>query len=93
MHVRVGLLNLVKQHDAVGFTAHRFSKNTPLTISDVPWRCALECGDRVRLLELAHVNCDEILFATVQGLCQRQCGFGLANAAGTNEHKYADWFG
>ena len=72
MHVGVGFFNLIQQHDAVGLAAHGFGQDTAFAIADIPWRRALQGGDGVRLLELAHVDGDEILFAAIQRLRQGQ---------------------
>ena len=44
------------------------------------------------LLVLAHVDGDEVLLAAVQGLGQRDRGFGLADARGASEHEDTNRF-
>ena len=44
------------------------------------------------LLELAHVDGHNIVFAAVERFGQGQGGFGLADAGGTGQHKNADGF-
>ncbi len=90
MHVRVGLLDLVQQHHAVGPAAHRLGQHAAFAVADVARRRALQRGDGVRLLELAHVDGDDVLLAAVQGLGQRQRGLGLAHAGGAGQQEHAD---
>ena len=88
--VRVGLLHLVEQHHAVGPAADRLGEDAALAVADVAGGRALEGGDRVGLLELAHVDGDEVLLAAVERLGEGQGGLGLADAAGADEHEDAD---
>ena len=81
VHVGVGLFHLVEQHDAVGRAPHRLGQHAAFAVADIAGRGALERGDGVRLLELAHVDGDDVLLAAVQRFGQRQRGFGLAHAA------------
>ena len=53
VHVGVGLLDLVEQHDAVGPPAHRLGQAPALAVADIAGRRALQGRDGVRLLELA----------------------------------------
>src|SRR3990172_2160138 len=70
--VRVGLLDLVEQHHAVGAPPHRLGEHAALAVADVAGGGTLERRDGVRLLELAHVDGDEVLLAAVQCLGQRE---------------------
>ena len=90
MHVGVGLLDLVEQHDAVGAAPHRLGQHAALAVADVAGRRALERRDGVRLLELAHVDGDEVLLAAVERLGERERGLGLADAGGAGQHEDAD---
>ncbi len=44
----------------------------------------------MRFLELAHVDGDDVLFAAVERLGQRQGGFGLAHPGRAGQHEHAD---
>ena len=44
----------------------------------------------MRLLELAHVDGDDVLLAAVERLGQRQRGFRLADARGAAKHEDTD---
>ena len=90
MHVGVSLFDLVEQHHAVGPPTDGFREHAALAIADVAGRRALEGGNRVRLLELAHVDGDDVLLAAVEGFGERQRGLGLADAGGAGQHEHAD---
>ncbi len=90
MHVRVRLLDLVQQDHGIGLAPYRLGQHTALAIADVPRRCALERGHGMRFLILAHVDGDDVLFAPVQHLGQRQRGFRLAHAGRPREHEHPD---
>ena len=44
----------------------------------------------MRFLKLGHIDRDEVVFATVEQVGERERGLGLAHSAGTNEHEHAD---
>ncbi len=46
----------------------------------------------MRLLVLAHVDGDQVLFAAVQRFGQGERGFGLAHAGGAGQQEHADRF-
>ena len=81
VHVGVRLLDLVEQHDAVRPAAHGLGQHAAFAVADVSRRRALERRDGVRLLELAHVDRDDVLLAAVERLGERERGLGLADAA------------
>jgi hypothetical protein len=87
---RVGLLDLVEQHHAVGLAAHGLGQHAALAVADVAGGRALQRGDGVRLLVLAHVDGDDVLLAAVERLGQRQRGLGLADARRAGQHEHAD---
>src|ERR1019366_5976881 len=74
VHIRVGFLDLIKQHDTVGLASHRLGQHTALAVSYVARRRALQRRYGMRLLEFAHIDRDEILFSAVERLGQRQRG-------------------
>ena len=55
-HVGVGLLDLVKEHDAVRPPAHRLGQQPALPEPDVPRGRAQQLAHRVPLHKLAHVE-------------------------------------
>jgi hypothetical protein len=55
-HLEVGLLDLVEEHHGVGALAHGLGEHAALAVAHVARRRADEPGDRVLLLELAHVD-------------------------------------
>ncbi len=80
MHVGVRLLDLVEQHHAVRLATYGFGQHAAFAVANVPGRGALERGDGVRLLKLAHVDGDGVLLATVERFGQGERGLGLADA-------------
>ena len=88
--VGVGLLHLVEQHDAVGPPPHRLGQHPALAVADVARGRALQGGDSVRLLELAHVDDDHGVVAGVEQLAEHVRRLGLADAGGSGEHEHAD---
>ena len=69
--VVVGLLHLVEEHEAVRPPAHGLGQHAPAVVAHVARRGALERGDCVGLLELAHVDGDDVVLAAVKRLGQR----------------------
>ena len=87
MDVGVRFLDLVEEHHAVWTAPDRFGQDASLAVADVSGRRALERRDGVRLLELAHVDGDDVLLAAVQRLGERERGFRLAHARRPAEHE------
>src|SRR5207302_7681955 len=81
--------DLVEQHDRVRLASHRFRQYAAFTITHISRRRSLERRDCVRFLILAHVYSDKVLLAAVQSIGQRQSTFSLADAAWSNQEKYA----
>ena len=90
VHVGVGLLDLVEQHDAIGPPAHRLGQTPALAVADIAGRRALEGRDGVRLLELRHVDRDDVLLAAVERFGERERRLGLADAGRPAQHEDAD---
>ncbi|EAQ03151.1 63 kDa protein [Pseudooceanicola batsensis HTCC2597] len=88
--IGVRLLDLVEQHDRVGLAPHRLGQDAAFAIADIARRRALERTDGMRLLVFRHVDGDDVLFAAIEHLGQRQRGFGLADARGAGEHEDPD---
>src|SRR5690606_33067501 len=61
--------------------------------ADVARRRALEGRDRVRLLELAHVDGDDVVLAAVQAFGQGEGRLGLADAGWPAQQEHADRLG
>ena len=56
--VGVGLLDFIKQHHAVGATAHCFGELSAVVVANVAWWRANQPGDGVPLQIFAHINAD-----------------------------------
>src|SRR4029077_2872993 len=69
--------------------AHRFRQHAPFSVANVAGRRALEAGDAVPLLNLRHVDGDEIPPAAIEKISEGERSFGLTYAARTDEHKDA----
>jgi hypothetical protein len=88
-HVGVRLLDLVEQHHRVRAPAHGLGQHAALAVAHVARRRSLERGDGVRLLELAHVDRDDVLLAAEQQVAQRERRLRLADARRADEHEHA----
>ena len=86
----MGLLDLVEQHHRIGLAPDGLGQPPALAIADIAGRRALQCRDGVRLLELAHIDGDDVLLAAIERLRQGQRRLGLADAGGAAEHEHAD---
>ena len=88
--VRVGLLHLVHQDDAVGAAAHRLGQVAALLVADIARWGADEARHRVLLHELGHVDAHHGLFGIEEEFGQGLAQFGLADAGGAEEEEGAD---
>src|SRR5918992_4058832 len=86
-HVRMGLLNLVKEHHRIGPSPYCLSQLSPLFITYVPWGSADEPGHGVLLHVLRHVQTHHGGLIIKEELGQSAGQFGLPNASGTQEDK------
>lgn len=89
MHVRMRLLDFIQQHRYTGGgvplqSAPRLRRNPRNPAARPSGR------DGMRLLELTHVDGDNVLFAAVQRFRQRQRGFGLLPTPDGPQHKDPD---
>ena len=89
-HVGMGLLNFIEQHDGVGPATHGLGEDAAFAVADISGRRALQRRDGMRLLELRHVDGDEVVLAAIEEVGERQRGLGFAHAAGADEHEHAD---
>ena len=60
-YVRMSLLDLVQEHDAIGLAAHPLAELSALLVTNVAGRRSDEAGDREFLHIFAHVDPDHIL--------------------------------
>ena len=88
----VGFFDFVEQDHAIRPAADGLGEHAALAVSDVSGRRALQGGNRVRFLKLAHVDRDDVLLAAVQSFGKCECRLRLADAAGAGEQKHADRF-
>ena len=88
--VRVGLLDLVEEHDRIGPAAHGLGELAALVEADVARRRADQAGHGVLFHVLAHVDADHGVLVVEQELGQRAGSFGFADAGGPEEDEAAD---
>ena len=91
--IRVGLLDLVEEHDRVGLPADRFRQLAALLIAHISGRRSDQAGDRVLLHVFAHVDADHVLLVVEQCLGQRLRQLRLADARGAEEEEGTDRLG
>ena len=88
-HLRVGLLDLVEQHDGVRTAADGLGELAALLVPDVPgWRPD-EPRDRMLLGVLAHVDAHDRPLVVEQEVRQRLGQLGLAGAGRAEEQERA----
>ena len=88
--VRMGLFDLVKQDDGVGFAAHLLGQLAALFVTDVARRRADEAGDGELFEVLAHVDTDQRVVGVEKELGEFLGQMRLADARGAEEHEGAD---
>ena len=88
--VRMGLLDLVEEHHAIGAPSHRLGEEPSLVIANVAGRRADQPRHRVLLHELAHVETHHGLLVVEEELGQRAHRLGLSHARGAEEDERAD---
>jgi hypothetical protein len=86
-HVRVRLLDLVEQDDAVRMLVDLVGQEAALVVADVAWRRADQPADRVPLHVLRHVEAQQL---DAQRGGQLLGDLGLADAGGPAEQVAAD---
>ncbi len=89
-HLRVGLLDLVEEHHAVGAPPHGLGELAALLVAHVARRRPDHAGHGVPLLVLAHVQPHHGLLVVEQELGQGAGQLGLAHTRGAQEDKAAD---
>ncbi|MNT08869.1 hypothetical protein D3C72_1436260 [compost metagenome] len=85
----MGLFHLVEQQHAVRIAAHRLGQHATLAIADITGRRTLQPRHAVGFLVFAHVDGNELAFAAVQHVGQRQRRFRLADAGRADEQEHA----
>ena len=88
-HLRVRLLDLVEQHDAVRATPHRLGELPALLVADVAGRGADEARNRVLLGVLGHVDPDHRALVVEQEVRERLGELGLADTGRAEEQERA----
>src|SRR5829696_167785 len=89
--VRVGLLDLVEENDAVGTTPDLLRELSTLVVADVAGRRTNESAHRVALHVLGHVEPDHGVLITEEVLGEGPRKLGLAHARRPEEHERAGW--
>ena len=89
-HIRVGFLDLVEQHDRVGFPTNRFRQLTALIVTDVSRRRTDQSRRAELLLVLAHVDTRHHVLVVEQVVRQRFRQLGLTHTRRTEEDETAD---
>ena len=88
--LRVGFLDFVEEHHAVGLAADGLGELTALFMSHISGRSADEARDREALHIFAHVNSDHVARVVKEKLCQRFGELGLAHARRPEEDEARD---
>src|SRR5262249_36546636 len=88
--LRVGLLDLVKEHDAVGTSPHTLGQLSGLVVPYISRGRSGEPRSVVALHKLRHVDLDERVLAPKERGRQRACQLGLADTSRTREDEGAD---
>ena len=88
-YVRMGLLNLVEQHDGVWAAPHSFGQIATFLVADITGRCANQPRHRVFLHELRHVDSHEGVLGVEHETGQCLAKFGLADAGWPEKHEGA----
>ncbi len=88
--VRMGFLDLVKQHHGIRTTAHGLGELPTLFVSDVPRRRADHSSNRVFLHVLRHVEAYGGTLVVKQELCERPRRLGFPDASGAEEDETPD---
>ena len=88
-HVRVGLLDLVEQHDGEGLAPDGLGELAALLVADVTRRRADEAAHGVLLHVLAHVELDERALVAEEQLGERLGELGLADPGRAEEDERA----
>ena len=91
-HIRMRLLNLVKQDRAVGPAPHGFRKLSAFVIANVSRRRANQPRYRMLLHVFGHVDPNHGMLVVKQKFRQRPCQFRFSHAGGPQEDERANRF-
>ena len=89
-HVGMRLLNLVEQHDAVGFAAHSLGQLPALVVAHIPWRRSDKSTHTVALLILTHVDTHHHVLVVEEHLGEGFRQLRLADTRGAQEDEAAN---
>ena len=90
VHVRVSLLDLVQEDEAIGLATNHVGKLAGVLVAHVARRGADEPGDVVLLHKLGHVQLEHRLFVAEHELGEDTGEERLAHTGGSQEHEHAD---
>src|SRR5271155_2114558 len=89
-HIRMRLLDFVKQHNRIRRPLNPFGELTTLFVPHIPRRRSNQFRHRVLLHKFRHVEADEGFFGSEHELGQGSGYFGFAYAGGAQEQEGAD---
>ena len=87
VNLLVGLLDLIEKHDRERLTANLLGQLATLFVADISRRCTEETGGGEAIVELTHVDLDEVIIRTEEEVSQglRQLGLTHTGRAGEDE--------
>src|SRR5205823_3349013 len=88
--IRMRLLDLVQQDDAIWFPTHGLGQRSRVFVTDVARRRANQARDRELLHVLAHIYADQSLRISKEEFGERACNLGLTDTCRTREDERAD---
>ena len=89
-HIRMRFFNLIKEHDAVRFSADCLCQLSAFIIADISRRSSDQPGDRILLHVLTHINTDHVVLIVEQLFRKCLCQLRFADAGGTQKQERAD---
>src|SRR5215218_3613110 len=89
--VRMGLLDLVEENDAVGTAPDLLGELATLVVTDVAGRRTNQTAHRVALHVLGHVEPDHGVLVAEEVFGEGPRQLGLAHASGPEEYERAGW--
>ena len=89
-HVRMRLLDLIKENDRVGIPSHLLRELAALFVADIAGRRTYNLRNRMLLHVLTHIDTDQCLFGTEHRLGERLRKFGFTDTGRSEEEEGAD---
>ena len=89
-HIRMRLLDLVKQYDRVRVAAHLFGELAALIVADIARRRTDHTGNCMLLHVFRHINADHGVLITEHGFRERLGQLGLTDAGRAEEQERTD---